>query len=385
MKLKQRPEDFVVEELDALSLGGGRFSIYRLSKRGLGTIEAAAHIAREFGVARTSVGFGGLKDRWAETHQKISIENGPERNLKTEKLDLVFLGRAKSPVARAGFDRNRFVITIRDLWEGDLRHMNKALEEIRTDGVPNYFDSQRFGSAKGADDFIAKRLVLRDFEGALKLAIATPTEDDRSAVRKTKAALRKHWGRWDECLKALPPKSVEARIVKKAAQGAWGAAFETIDRSLRLLYASAYQSYLWNQVLERLLRKHVMPSQLFKKTYAQGRLWFYRRLPAKQRERFFGLTIKLARRGVIFADPEVEEASRDVVKAEGFSMDELKIRGLASTYFGRGRRSAVVIPSALSAGEAEPDELNAKRLKVKLSFELPKGSYATILIKRIFH
>lgn len=381
VKLKQRPEDFVVEELDDLRLGEGRYAVYRLSKKGIGTIEAIGRIAREFGVARDAVGFGGLKDKWAATGQRISIENGPERDLKTDRFELAFEGRSAEPVGRARFERNRFSITIRDLWEGDLRHLRTALEEIRADGLPNYFDSQRFGSAKGADEFIAKRLILGDFEGALKLAVATPNPDDRADARRIKKKFQEKWGRWGEMDR---PGDRLVRVLAKDPQ-AWGRAFETLDRRLRLLYASAYQSFLWNQVLERLIRRHIMPSQRFRKAYARGQLLFYRRLAAKQRERFLAMKIPFLRRGAALDDPEVGEIASEVVKEQGFRMEDLKIRGLATTYFGRGSRAAIVVPQNLSMAEPEPDELNARKLKATLVFELAKGSYATILVKRIFH
>ena len=47
-------------------------------------------------------------------------------------------------------------------------------------------------------------------------------------------------------------------------------------------------------------------------------------------------------------------------------------------------RDAIVAPAGLKAS-ADDDELNAGRKKLTLSFELPKGSYATILVKRLFH
>jgi tRNA pseudouridine13 synthase len=41
-------------------------------------------------------------------------------------------------------------------------------------------------------------------------------------------------------------------------------------------------------------------------------------------------------------------------------------------------------PGGLTSSTAD-DELNRGRRKMTLSFELPKGSYATVLLKRLFH
>ena len=40
-------------------------------------------------------------------------------------------------------------------------------------------------------------------------------------------------------------------------------------------------------------------------------------------------------------------------------------------------------PSGPAAGNPEKDDLNRVRFKVRLAFSLPRGGYATMLIKRL--
>ncbi len=51
-------------------------------------------------------------------------------------------------------------------------------------------------------------------------------------------------------------------------------------------------------------------------------------------------------------------------------------------FFGRGERAALCLPATIE-GAAGPDELHAGRLKLRLQFDLPRGSYATVIVKRI--
>src|SRR5207248_6895531 len=99
---------------------------------------------------------------------------------------------------------NRFRLVLRDLSEGAVVAAQAALEEIRRDGVPNYFDDQRFGSV-GGGEFMAKALALGDFERALRVALTAPYEFDRAAQKKEKAVLRAHWGDWARCHRQLAP------------------------------------------------------------------------------------------------------------------------------------------------------------------------------------
>ena len=52
MKLKRQPEDFRVEELPLVEGGdAGRFAFYRLTKRGVGTLEALEEIRRRWNLS----------------------------------------------------------------------------------------------------------------------------------------------------------------------------------------------------------------------------------------------------------------------------------------------------------------------------------------------
>src|ERR1700720_1102912 len=98
MKVKRRAEDFQVEELPLVSGGDrGRFVLYRLTKRGLGTLEAVEAICRQWNLAGRRVSYGGLKDRHPATTQYLTIVDGPERTLRESSFELEPVGRLDHP------------------------------------------------------------------------------------------------------------------------------------------------------------------------------------------------------------------------------------------------------------------------------------------------
>jgi tRNA pseudouridine13 synthase len=68
--------------------------------------------------------------------------------------------------------------------------------------------------------------------------------------------------------------------------------------------------------------------------------------------------------------------------AEGLTWEQLKIRGMRKPFFTRGDRAAMVVPQKLTAA-AGPDDRQPGRAKLELSFDLPRGSYATMVVKRL--
>ena len=61
-------------------------------------------------------------------------------------------------------------------------------------------------------------------------------------------------------------------------------------------------------------------------------------------------------------------------------LHDLQIRGVREMFFSKGERAALCVPAHLTH-ESAADELHPKRRKLILSFELPRGCYATLLVK----
>src|SRR5215210_2958822 len=151
MKLKQRPEDFRVEEFTPVTptppgSPGGLFALYRLEKRGWTTSDALAAVRRRWKVDFRRLSYGGLKDRHAHTIQYLTIHNGPEKQHDHGGFTVHYLGRLGEPYTSEHIRANGFTVTMRGLSPADLRRAEAALPEVAAVGVPNYFDDQRFGS-----------------------------------------------------------------------------------------------------------------------------------------------------------------------------------------------------------------------------------------------
>ena len=385
MKLKQQPEDFRVEELtDATAGEVGEFALYRLDKTGWTTPDALAAIRRIWKLDHRRVIYGGLKDRHAVTSQHVTVYRGPKKNLQHERVTLTYLAQREEPFTAADIRANRFALVLRSMSADDVRHAEAALAEVADTGLPNYFDDQRFGSVGDAHEFVAKEMVFGRFERALWLALAAPYEHDRAEAKREKETLRTLWGKWPECQAKLPKGHARSLVSYLSAHPTdFKGAVARLRPELQGLYLAAYQSYLWNRVLATWLHHNVSAPDLCDVELKLGRVPAPVRVPSERRADWDTLTLPLPSARVKPVPgaawlPFVKEALRD----EGLALAELKIKGMQKPFFSKGDRPACVRPAALSH-ESGTDELNAGRTKLALRFELPKGSYATMLVKRV--
>jgi tRNA pseudouridine13 synthase len=156
-RIKQSPEDFVVEEIPAYAPSGAGSHLYvQFEKRALTTDEAARAIARALGADMREVGIAGLKDKIAVTRQWISVpmkEASPpstdaEERARALALDGITIldARRHGNKLRTGHLRgNRFTIVVREI-EGDADEVAAGFERVFREGVPNAFGAQRFGT-----------------------------------------------------------------------------------------------------------------------------------------------------------------------------------------------------------------------------------------------
>ena len=385
MKLKRQPEDFRVEELPIVRpLDRGRFGFYRLTKRGLGTLEAIEFIRRRWNLSGQQIAYGGLKDRHAVTVQYLTILDGPMQALREQSFDLEPIGRLAAPYGPNGFRGNRFVVTLRDLSREAADKAVAALEEVPRDGLPNYFDDQRFGSVGFDGGFIAHAWLLGKHEEAFRLAVAEPTPMDRPETKAEKQILRDHWADWAAAKAALGrshARSLVTYLVDHPTD--FKGAFARVRRELRSLYFSAFQSHLWNLMLGRLIGRETRFDQRVMLDFKVAPLPIHRRLDAEQSRLLAMTRLPLpASRTPLPPEGPTRDLALAVVAEMGLAWEDVRVKHLKDVFFSKGDRPALFFPTD-PAHDLGPDDLYPGRFKVTLRFDLPKGAYATLVVKRV--
>lgn len=148
--IRATPEDFrVTEILPFEPAGEGEHVMLHIEKRNTNTDWLAGQLARLAGVPKRDVSYAGLKDRNAVTRQwfSVGLAGRPEpdwRQLDIEGVQVLQSVRHRRKLRRGALQGNRFRIVVREL-AGELDQLLPRLEQIRQQGVPNYFGAQRFG------------------------------------------------------------------------------------------------------------------------------------------------------------------------------------------------------------------------------------------------
>jgi len=387
VRIKQKPEDFSVKESYRFDeVASGRYRVYLMDKQKLSTFDAANRLRDAFGLKPGSISYCGLKDKQGRTEQLIAVD-GADVDMQEPDLRLKYLGRADKALSSANITSNRFAVTVRMLTQESIGPLNVAAAEINRLGVVNYFDSQRFGSLKHGQGFIAKDLLRGDFEAALHNYLARPSELDRSDDAKVKAFWRDNWGKWDARVPFEGTKKYH-RILKSLREypGDWVRAFLQIEADYRAMQLFTYQSYLWNEGVRRYLQELLPREHLFPMKYQAGTLLFHRDADPETLNTLRDSTFPLLAPTSQIDDPKKRKAVEWVMGREKLSLEQLRIEEAPRMlFFKHEERPTVVVPHKLVIGRVQNDDLNRGYLKVNIAFTLPPGAYATLVIKRLFH
>jgi tRNA pseudouridine13 synthase len=390
VKLKRIPEDFQVDELSQVTPTSGPFALYQLTKQSIGTPEVINSVVDRWKIPRRRISYGGLKDKHALTTQFVTVHHGPKKPLAQKSFELLYLGQVNRAFTAADIDGNRFSITLRDMKVAEVESAQTAAEDVRRDGLPNYFDDQRFGSLGFSGDWIAKEWCQGNWERTLWLALADPHPDDRSDDKKQKAILRDHWGRWVECKQALSRshrRSIVTFLADKEASGKlidFRGAFCNLNVDLRGLYLSAFQSALWNRMLTRRLQANAAQDSVIPFKLKSGPACFVSAFSSSSDSETAPLEDELplpSARGKLEEGPTLDLLNA-VVAEEGLEKRQLRVKYPRDSFFSKSSRKTIIAVPELEFESAD-DDLYPKRKKVRLAFDLPRGSYATILVKRL--
>ena len=376
MRIKERPEDFVVYEVaDIAPEGKGPFALYRLAKRGATTWDVLGDLARRLRLRMDSIQYGGLKDRHAVSYQFLTIKHGPRKDIEGKNYRLEYLGQTTRPMSKARLQGNRFQILVKDV---PTEHLAEEIEAVKRFGVVNYFDDQRFGSVRHGQGFAVRELILGHYERALYLLLVEGSQYEMKRTQAFRRCLKRHWPDFKKCLDKAPSpwerRLLEFLSTHRPSKRTFKRAFTLVDGEYLLLLCHAYQAYIWNETIKLYLKHQGL--ELFSVPYLLGELYFYREIPADKWPKLASQKIPLPSPRLKL-DPEIKMLMEEVLQKEGIDALE-KFRTLVKgAVFKTYPREVVVIPQGLRYEVKSPGE-------VWLEFFLPKGSYATVILKRLF-
>jgi tRNA pseudouridine13 synthase len=387
MKLKQQPADFIVEEIPDFEVTSEKdeHTVFLLTKQEIDTFDAIRQIAQKLSISLFEIGYAGLKDKHALARQYISIPTRYNvQGLSIDSLTLSFVGYHRKKIKIGDLAGNRFTITVRDVSENELADVSGRAAAIPLSGVPNYFDSQRFGSVID-HGFIGKYVVLKQYECAVKHYL---TAYQKSEPKKIKNEKRNILSSWNDFSKVRVYNKAFAMVIKEYVKTKdWRAVYRKIPAHLREMFVNAYQSYLWNECVKELLKETVEKKKLYSVEYAIGALLFYTNL-SEQEMKNIPQTFLTISETAMFTNDEQRIVSTLLAKEE-LQLTDFKIEEETGNFFKTRARQVLLIPEKFTISKPVRDEINSKgntqRFKIQVSFSLPKGSYATLITKRLFN
>ncbi|MCG0278834.1 MAG: tRNA pseudouridine(13) synthase TruD [Thermanaeromonas sp.] len=383
MKLKVIPEDFVVKEIAYLPLKpSAPYRVYLLEKKGWNTVDLLLRLARKYNLPYRLFSYGGKKDRHAHTFQYVSIKHPADLTTVDKNFSLKAIGYMDRPMGPDLIKGNAFDITLRALDDEEVSRLVRQVDEVKEFGYPNYFDDQRFGSLDRERGFLAERLLKKHYKGALEIYLTAIYKEEKREAKERKRLFRQHWGDWNTCLsyaKTTMEKRIFALLTQKPK--AFLEALRLIPGEELSLFFAAYQSFLWNELLRRILKE--LKLELTAVPGAAGPYLFYRRLDEGQLLYLKTLELPLAAKRMDFADTLSERLFKGILEERGLKPSHFNLSKIRQAFFKSTPREAIVIPYDLKIEPPEADDLYPGKQKLRLSFTLPRGSYGTMLIKRL--
>ena len=379
--IKQGSEGFMVSELVNESLDislsyneNHRYPLYILEKRDIDSNHALFEIERELHMRFRVMG---IKDAKAVTTQYAGMERvirNPPAELKSRHTRLTLKGFTKHPLQKKFLAGNKFEIRIYNVRSSDL---SGFVPHIRK--VGNFYGLQRFGSERLVTHLIGREIVKRNFIQAVELLLCHTTEFDTQMSREIRNKCVDP-SNYRQVLKMLPRgMDIERQVLSALVAGRDTiAALRAVPITIRRLFVQAYQAYIFNRCLSRA----VMEGEDLLQPQTED-LCFEMEGPAT-----FGRIIKynptsktklvpaIRMAGYTFQPGKgrFENITRAIMQEEEeVSAKDFYIKEMQELSHQGGFRQA---PLWCTDFRYERDPLT-------VSFKLPKGSYATTLLREI--
>lgn len=384
--IKQDYVDFVVDEVPLYTFSGaGTHTYFQIEKTGLTTMQAAADIARALNVRMRDVGYAGLKDARAVARQWFSVEHvepSAVAAIDLPRLKVLGVTRHANKLRHGHLRENRFRIRVRQTDTERLAELQDGLARLAFEGVPNYFGAQRFGDR--GDTWIVGRAILRgDFDDAVDQLLGRPSKRDYGDVLAARRLYEEK--RFHEAAELWPWMfRNERRALKTLAKtkGSRRRALFSIEPAYREFYVSAYQSHLFNALVAQRMSTglaKLMPGDLAW-VHRNDAVFLVEDVAVEQpRADAFEISPSGPLFGYRMSQPGGEPGAAEaaLLAAEGLPTDAFRAGSLRI----KGARRALRFRPMDAQIALGADERGAY---LDLQFGLPRGCYATSLLRELF-
>ena len=378
--IRQQPEDFQVDEIPLYEpCGEGDHLYLRVEKCGLTTYDLLRELAGALKCNERDLGYAGLKDARAITRQTVSVPLRKPEDVKALEIPGVTILSAclhRNKLRPGHLAGNRFRIRIHQPEPEGLPRATAILDVLEEIGVPNRFGEQRYGSL-GNSHRIGRAILRDDYDTAIDEIIGDPVEINHPGWQQAVAAYR--CGELETAIEKLPRHCrPERRLLEMIRDGKSPTkAVRAMPRKLLRLYLSAYQSSLFDRLIDMRLGtlKQIWLGDLAYK-HINGACFLVTDPEAEQARAdtfeisptapLFGYKTKLA-------EGQAGQLEQSLLDLEDLTLESFHLSGgLAMDGERRPVRVPIQSPVASMDGEA-----------LLVSFSLPKGSFATSVLAEV--
>ena len=417
-RLRARPEEFRVREIETvtpapLDAASGDYPhlLLRVTLRGWDTNDFAHRLSNALGISRERVSWAGTKDKHAVTTQLFSVANvDPDELPDVADADIEVCGRVGRALHFGDLAGNEFGIHVSDADPGtveaitaDLRVGDADADAPADVAVPNYFGHQRFGSRRPVTHEVGLRLARGEWREAVLAYVGNPADAEPAATREARAFVDDQAGTddpdWAAAAERMPgalrfERSMLHRLADTEPEtpADWRHALEAVPTNLQRLFVNAAQSYAFNRIVSERLRRGLpldRPVEGDVVCFADGDApeALYRPDPDRTQVATGARVDVMARhcdRGRAFVTAPLVGVETDVAdgapgEIERDVLDDLAIApadfDLPGAFHSTGTRRAVQLRTRVDV------DTDPAADAYELSFALPSGSYATVLLR----
>lgn len=361
-EIKEQVKDFIVTEMANHETGDGDHLIVKLRKQNMTTMEAIDKLSSMLHISKDRIGYAGNKDKRAVTEQHISIQGVSQEEVNqvfTDEFDLEVVGKG-GHIGLGNLSANRFEITIRQLGLPieDIRNRSLKIVDEMNGKFPNYFGQQRFGSTRPVTHQVGRHILRGNFEEAVWTYIAKPYDSEYKSIRKIRQEL------WDtreveDAAEKFPKqyryeKALLYHLTKNPED--YKGAIKRLPEGLQQLFVHAYQSWVYNRVLSKLLEDD----------------WF----DPEYELPLVGYKTELK-------DEKPENMIKEVLEEEGVDQEDFRLQDFPELRSEGTYRRAFADFRNFEVLDIDEDDLNMTKNRMTVKFDLPKGSYATVFLREI--